>query len=147
MRNSNVEFDNKINEDLHANKMQLTFDEGEAKYIPVGEETKEIICIGNDNEDMMKVQFTTKENTDRYEIRTNPQIIILKRHEACEFEVYIKPLCTTSMEDTIKLVTINMTNGVETSSDVKISFTTQLSTKLDPDELEEDELLLSLQNI
>ena len=127
--------------------MQLTFDEGEAKYIPVGEETKDIICIGNNNEDMMKVQFTTKENTDRYEIRTNPQIIILKRHEACEFEVYIKPLCTTSMEDTIKLVTINMTNGVETSSDVKISFTTQLSTKLDPDELEVDELLLSLQNI
>ena len=141
MRKYNMDFDYKINEDLHANKMQLTFDEGEAKYIPVGEETKDIICIGNNINDMMKVQFTTKENTDRYEIRTNPQIIILKRHEACEFEVYIKPLCTTSMEDTIKLVTINMKKGVETSNDVKISFTTQLSTKLDPDELIEDEFI------
>ena len=69
---------------------------------------------------MMKVQFTLKEDTDRYEIRTNPQIIILKRHEACEFEIYIKPLCTTSMEDTIKLITINMKKGIETSNEVLI---------------------------
>ena len=139
MRKCHMDFDYKINEALYANKMELTFDEGDAKFIPVGEETKEVICIGNNNNDMMKVQFTTKEDTERYEIRTNPQIIILKRYEACEFEIFIKPLCTTSLEDEIRVVTINMKKGVETSNAVKISFTTQLSTKLDPNELIEDE--------
>ena len=84
MRKCNMDFDYKINEALYANKMEMTFDEGQAKFIPVGEETKDIICIGNDNNDYMKIQFTTKEDTDRYEIRTNPQIIILKRYEAVE---------------------------------------------------------------
>ena len=80
----------------------------DAKFIPVGEETKDLICVGNDISDMMKIQFTTKEDIDRYEIRTIPQIIILKRFEACEFEIFIKPLCPTSLEDTIRLVTVNM---------------------------------------
>ena len=141
MRKCNMDFDYRINESLYANKMEMTFDEGQAKFIPVGEETKDIICIGNDNNDYMKIQFTTKEDTDRYEIRTNPQIIILKRYEAVEFEVFIKPLCTTSIEDSIRLVTVNMKKGVETFNEVKISFTTQLSTRLDPDELIEDRKL------
>ena len=87
------------------------FDGLDAKFIPVGEETKDLICIGNNNADMIKIQFTTNEDTDRYEIRTNPQIIIMKRFEACEFEIFIKPVCTTSLEDTIRLVTVNMKKG------------------------------------
>ena len=77
----------------------------------------------------------------RYEIRINPQIIILKRYEACEFEIFIKSVCTTSLEDTIRLVTVNMKKGTETFNEVQISFTTQLSTKLDPNELIEEEVL------
>ena len=55
MRKCNMDFDYKINEALYANKMELTFDDenGEAKYLPVGEESKEIICIGNDNKGWM----------------------------------------------------------------------------------------------
>ena len=65
----------------------------------------------------------------------------MKRFEACEFDIFIKPLCTTSLEDTIRLVTVNMKKGVETFHEVQISFTTQLSTKLDPNELIEEEVL------
>ena len=140
MRKSNVDFDTRVGESLYLNKTKLMFDGLDAKFIPVGEETKDLICIGNDNSDMTKIQFTTKEDTDRYEIRTNPQIIILKKHEACEFEIFIKPLCTISLEDTIRLVTVNMRKGVETFNEVQISFTTQLSTKLDPNELIEEEV-------
>ena len=117
------------------------FDGLDAKFIPVGKETKDLICIGNDNADMMKIQFTTKEDTDRYEIRTIPQINILNKYEACEFEIFIKPLCTTSLEDTIRLVTVNMRKGVETFNEVQICFTTQLSTKLDQNELVEEEVM------
>ena len=65
----------------------------------------------------------------------------MKRFEACEFEIFIKPLCTTSLEDTIRLVTVNMKKGTEIFNEVHISFTTQLSTKLDPNELIEEEVL------
>ena len=141
MRRSNVDFDTRVGESLYSNKTKLMFDGLDAKFIPVNEETKDLICIGNDNADMMKIQFTTKEDTDRYEIRTNPQIIILKRYEAYEFEIFIKPLCTTSLEDTIRSVTVNIKKGVKTFNEVQISFTTQLSTKLDPNELNEEEVL------
>ena len=141
MRRSNVDFDTRVGESLYSNKTKLMFDGLDAKFIPVGEETKELIRIGNDNSDMMKIQFTTKEDTDRYEIRTNQQIIILKRYEACEFEIFIKPLFTTSLEDTIRLITIKMKKGIETFNEVQISFTTELSTKLDPNELIEEEVL------
>ena len=38
-----MDFDYKIGENLYANKMELTFDEGEGKFIAVFEETKDII--------------------------------------------------------------------------------------------------------
>ena len=60
MRKSNVDFDTRVGESLYLNKTKLMFDGLDAKFIPVGEETKEVICIGNDNSDMMKIQFTTK---------------------------------------------------------------------------------------
>ena len=141
MRKSNVDFDTRVGESLYSKKTKLMFDGFDTKFITVREETKDLICFGNDNSDMMKIQFTTKEDSDRYEIRTNPQIIILKRYEACEFEIFIKPLCTTSLEDTIRLVTVNMKKGVETFNEVQTSFTTQLSTKLDPNELIEEEVM------
>ena len=72
MRKSNVDFDTRVGESLYSNKTKLMFDGLDAKFILVGEETKYLIRIGNDNSDMMKIQFTTKEDTDRYEIRTNP---------------------------------------------------------------------------
>ena len=46
-----------------------------------------------------------------------------------------------SLEDTIRLVKVNMKKGVETFNEVKMSFTTQLSTRLDPDELIEERKL------
>ena len=44
--------------------METIFDEeDESKINPIGEETKDIKCIENDNNEMMKVQIRTKENT------------------------------------------------------------------------------------
>ena len=60
MRRSNVDFDTRVGESLYSNKTKLMFDGLDAKFIPVGEETKDLICIGNDNSDMMKIQFTKK---------------------------------------------------------------------------------------
>ena len=45
------------------------------------------------------IQITIKECCDKYEIRTEPQLINLKKGEACEFEIFIKPLCSCKMED------------------------------------------------
>ena len=50
--------------------MKAIFGEGdEGKINPIGEETKDIKCTENDHNDMMKVQFTRKE--DSSEIRNS----------------------------------------------------------------------------
>ena len=69
--------------------------------IPVDAETVHKICIGNNSNRKIKIQFTTKEDCDKYQIRTEPQLISLKKGEACEFEVFIKPLCSCKMQDEI----------------------------------------------
>ena len=66
MRKSNVDFDTRVGESLYSNKIKLMFDGLDVTFIPVGEETKDLICIGNDIDNMMKIQFITKEDTDRY---------------------------------------------------------------------------------
>ena len=60
MRKSNVDFDTRVGESLYSNKTKFMFDGLDAKFIPVGEETKDLICIRNDNSDMMKIQFSKK---------------------------------------------------------------------------------------
>ena len=58
-----MNFNNQINETVYVNKMKAIFDEGdEGKIISVFETTKDIICIENDNNDMMKIQITRKED-------------------------------------------------------------------------------------
>ena len=48
---------------IFTNRMKAIFgEENESKIISVFETTKDIICIENDNNDMMKIQITRKED-------------------------------------------------------------------------------------
>ena len=100
----NIEFE-ELKDYMVCNKTILKFDDDE-KLIPVEQESRELICIGSTNKGRVKVQFTLREGCDKYEIRTEPQLISLKKNEACEFEVFIKPLCSCKMEDNIMVVVI-----------------------------------------
>ena len=100
-----------------------------------------MICIGNKRYRRLKVQFTTKEDLNKYPIRTEPQVVSIRKGEACEFEVFIKPLCSCKIDDEIRLIVLNIDEGEEKQIPVRISAFTMMSTKLDPNELIEDKKL------
>ncbi|ELP83956.1 protein serine/threonine kinase, putative [Entamoeba invadens IP1] len=72
-----------------SNKSCLTFSE-DSELLPVDEESRELVCIGNKSKGILKVQLTTRFGCDKYIIRTEPQLVTLKRGEACEFELITK---------------------------------------------------------
>ena len=63
MRKSNVDFDTRVGESLYSNKTKLMFDGLDAKFIPVGEETKDLICI------VPKKDFQPKHYQNNYQQR------------------------------------------------------------------------------
>lgn len=89
--------------DIVSNKGALRFND-DADEIPVNRETRELLCIGNVGKNRLKVQFTTREGCNQYEVRAVPKLVTLKPGEACEFEIFIKPLCTCSIEDKLMVV-------------------------------------------
>ncbi|ELP85534.1 protein serine/threonine kinase, putative [Entamoeba invadens IP1] len=117
-----------------SNKSCLTFSE-DCELLPVDKESRELICIGNKSTGRLKVQLTTRFGCDKYSIRTEPQLITLKKGEACEFEVFVTPHCTMKLTDEIKIVTLDLDKGETKTVSLKITLTTENSTKLDYDEL------------
>ncbi|EDR25091.1 protein serine/threonine kinase, putative [Entamoeba dispar SAW760] len=144
MSRSNIEFHSTDNPDVVINKEVIHFtidnqnNNDEKVQIPVNQETRELICIGNKGKNTIKVQFSVKEGCDKYEIRTNPQLMTIPKGKALEFEVFIKPLCSCLVEDIIKLFSLDMKKGTTIESNIKIKAETELSTRLDPDELKEE---------
>ncbi|ELP83628.1 protein serine/threonine kinase, putative [Entamoeba invadens IP1] len=120
-----------------SNKTTIDFidDGGDKVLIPVMEESKELICIGNTKVNTLKVQLSCKDANTKFEMRTNPQLVTLKKGRACEFEVYIKPLCTCKIDDLFVMTCLDVKRGVEFTESLKIDVETQITTRLDPDEL------------
>ena len=81
---------------------------------------------------MIKVQFSYIKN-NKYELRILPEITILKKNYACEFSIYLKPLCSCVINDKIKLIVLF--NNKQFNYDLNLIFVTELSTKLDYDDL------------
>ena len=93
--------------------------------IAVNEETKELICIGNNNKNKVKLQFSVKQNNYKYEIRVEPEVITIGKGKACEFEIFIKPLCTCNIEDNIILTSLDPKKGKENQYQIGIKTTTE----------------------
>ena len=144
MSKTNIKFI-EINEMIKSNKQIIKFhSQNENNYdnennqneeIPVNEETKEIICLGNISKNRIKIQITSKSGNNKYEIRTNPQIISLRKGEACEFEIFVKPLCTCLINDEIMIIAIDIKKVIEISIPLKIEIITKISSILDPDDI------------
>ena len=124
------------------NKTELTFNtEDNQNLLKIKEETEDVICIGNNSTKTMKVQISMKDDTIKFQIRATPPIVTLKRGFACEFHVFVKPLCTCRIEDSIKVIVLNMSKGEQKEIEIPVRFETELSTLLDPDELIEEKKL------
>ncbi|KAL7720822.1 Protein serine/threonine kinase [Entamoeba marina] len=95
--------------------------------IEVNEETRELLF-----------QISTKEGCDKYEIRTNPQLITIPKGKAVEFEIFIKPLCTCKINDQFVIIALDIYTCEELISEIGIKAQTEMTTRLDYDELIED---------
>ncbi|ELP85509.1 protein kinase, putative, partial [Entamoeba invadens IP1] len=137
MSRSNIEM-YKLCDTLVANKIKLKFDlSSDSELIKVDTETRDLICIGNTSKNNMKVQFSVLEGCDCYKIRTVPSIVTLKHGEACEFEIFINPLCSCDIKDDIMVIGLELKTGTQYNERVKIETNTENTTKLNYNELEE----------
>ncbi|ELP90368.1 protein kinase domain containing protein, partial [Entamoeba invadens IP1] len=138
MKKSNIHFF-KINEWLVSNRKVLEFENNDTQNesIPVDKETRELLCVGNKSKNRMKIQFSVIKGCDYYEIRTEPKLVNLKSGEACEFEVFLTPLCSRNIEEKIVCIGLDIKKGVEMTEQIQIKAKTEMTTKLDYHELKE----------
>ncbi|ELP85490.1 protein serine/threonine kinase, putative [Entamoeba invadens IP1] len=127
----------KMNDVLCSNKNVLRFDIDSDEVIKVNTETRDLICIGNTSKHSLKVQFSVIEGCDCYQIRTLPSIVTLKQGKACEFELFIKPLCSCQIKENIMAIALDIVTGTVLSNKLQIEVNTEQSTKLNYRELEE----------
>ena len=142
MKYSNVEFHPFPNGPVVTNKMMIEFTaDSDNKEIPVEEETKDLICIGNGKKSKIKLQFSSKQNNSKYQLRIQPEVISLQKGKACEFEIYITPLCTCNIDDSIVLTALDLKGANEYQYQIGIKAKTIITTRLDPEELIEERKL------
>ncbi|ELP87063.1 tyrosine protein kinase, putative [Entamoeba invadens IP1] len=127
-----------IGDDVIVNKTEVSFGE----EIDVNSQQRELLCVGNTSKHNMKIQITTKSATiEKYEFDSNPKIIVLPSGEACEFEILLTLKCTTKFNENIILVSNSFTKRKDALKEIKIAATSKLTTRLDPNELQEDTIL------
>ena len=137
MKNSNIKFDYKISNLVKSNIQTLDLEDD----LPVNKETRELICLGNSTSNKIKVQFVMMNKLSKFSIRTNPEVIIINKGEACEFEIFITPICTCTLDEKLTIVSVDIKKGQDEFGTIGIKAQTEMSTRLDPDELHEDKKL------
>ncbi|ELP92416.1 serine/threonine protein kinase HT1, putative [Entamoeba invadens IP1] len=65
----------------------------------------------------------------------------IPKGKAIEFEMFLTPQCSCRIDDVVILFSLNMKKGITSEIPLKISAVTELSTKIDPDELIEEKKL------
>ena len=131
MRRSNVKFVKTKTTDVVTNVLCVDF-EG---VISVGVETKALLCVGNTGRRRSMVQVVGKDNNDRYTLRVVPDVVVLEHGMACEFEIFVMPLCSCTIDDKIAVV-VRRSGYAETGS-VYVGFkaVTDVTTKLHYDDI------------
>ncbi|ELP89253.1 protein serine/threonine kinase, putative [Entamoeba invadens IP1] len=130
---SNIMFSQLEKTNICVNKRVLRFNE-DNEFIAVCETTRELLCIGNQGKSAIKLQLSTVDD-ERYEVDITPNLCILKEGEACEFDIQLRPLCTSKINMVIKLVYIDLKRGEEKSYELKVETQTVITSKLDYEEL------------
>ncbi|ELP83553.1 tyrosine kinase, putative, partial [Entamoeba invadens IP1] len=81
--------------------------------IPVQKDSEIKFFVGNDRASMLKFQFTTQNDEDKFEVSVTPDIAVgIKKNRAVEFTVIVHPLCTIT-----KTVDITYQNSSQIASE------------------------------
>ncbi|ELP90866.1 protein serine/threonine kinase, putative [Entamoeba invadens IP1] len=115
-------------------KQQISFED----EIPVDVESRELVCIGNNSQHSIKITFMSVENDlQKFATRYDPQEFILKKGEAAEIEIFVTPICSCKVRDDMKFSLIDMKKGKTSVEMIPIEFETEITSKLDVDEIYE----------
>ena len=134
MNKSNVKFI-ELGNGVMTNKPEIIIEE----EMKIEEENRELICIGNNTNETMKIQISKKEDNYKYLIRTEPNVVMINKGQSCEIEIFIKPKCTCEIEEYIAIISKDIKRGdKENVNNIKIKGRVELSTKLDQDEIIEE---------
>ncbi|ELP88807.1 protein kinase, putative, partial [Entamoeba invadens IP1] len=139
MKKSNIHFET-LQGGICVSSKTVDFN-SENDEIPVNTESREVFCVGNLNENVVKIQFTLMSNVDKFTLRVSPELISLKKGFACEFSMYLTPLCTCQIISSIQIVAKNLKTNDEKFNAIKVIGVTEKSTRIDYDELKEDKKL------
>ncbi|ELP87949.1 hypothetical protein EIN_049010 [Entamoeba invadens IP1] len=92
--------------------------------------------IGNDRTSLLKIQFTTQNDKEKFELNVKPSIpVSIKKGRAVEFTVAVYPLCTLEKTIDITCSVLNINKGKISEIKIPVKFASEMSTALDPDEL------------
>ncbi|ELP88716.1 tyrosine protein kinase, putative [Entamoeba invadens IP1] len=111
------------------------------EQIEVNKDTRQVLCVGNTNKTATKIQFTISSNITKFTICIDPEVVTLKSGYACEFSVYVKPLCSCKINSTIQLISKNLKTNKEMYNEISLVGATQQTTRIDYDELIEEKKL------
>ncbi|ELP86017.1 hypothetical protein EIN_235340, partial [Entamoeba invadens IP1] len=131
----------KLSAYLVSNKTTLKFDLDNNDPQKVDSETRDLICIKNVSKSNLKVQFSVFEECDYFEIRCAPPLMTLKPGYACEFEIFIKPLCSCVTKESVAITSLNIATSVIENAKVEIEIETEQTTKLNYRKIIKDEKL------
>ncbi|ELP89960.1 protein serine/threonine kinase, putative [Entamoeba invadens IP1] len=109
--------------------------------IPVNLESREVFCVGNNNKNVVKIQFTITSKFDKFNLKIRPEVVCFKKGYACEFEAVLIPFCTCQIKNTIQIVSKCLKKQEEIFNPIKVVGITQQTTRIDYEELKEENKL------
>ncbi|ELP91503.1 protein serine/threonine kinase, putative [Entamoeba invadens IP1] len=136
MKKSNINFI-EYSPGVTLNKTSLDFsvDFDTICSLPIDKPSRDLLCVGNNSKHTVKVQLTYKTTSEKYAIRVTPSLATLSSGKAVEFEIFVTPLCTCSISETIAIVLLNTSKGEQMSLNFPIKFESEKSSHLDADEV------------
>ena len=135
--NHNVMFIKLPNSNLLGDFEKLNFVSGSECEIPVNSPSSLKFNIGNDTNHHVKIQFVVNDDSERYELKFEPDIIVLPPHYGCQFKATITPICSCTIEDNFSIVSFDLRTNSEVNITVPVEAATVMTTMLDYKELVE----------
>ncbi|ELP90118.1 serine-threonine protein kinase, putative [Entamoeba invadens IP1] len=138
---SNSEKYTKI-EELLFDHNKIDFDD--IKGLPVKWETTRLITVANPTKQIFVLYFLQHEDSKKnFMFRTEPESTFLRPNRECEFKIFIQPLCTCKVNETIDVVLVPQTTKSPHIVKLPIEFSTQFfADNLDSNEIETTETVI-----
>ena len=122
--------------DIVISKKKLRFGAHGNDELPIDQPSEDSFMIGNKGKDTKFITFGLRQGSEYiYKLSVEPQMVSLSHDDCIEVRIFITPLCTTIIEDSLEIIETNIKKCVKSTDSLAIKAKTQLSTRLDQKEL------------